>query len=180
MPHYAEGAVALVTRIRPLLAQDLDAVLAIQAASPEAASWSRADYEGFCSSTATPGCAVPAASPSRSGYEGSCGVRGWVAAHEELVVGFLVARRAADELEVLNLAVAAQHRRAGIGSLLLEHALDDVRGPGASRAYLEVRASNHAAIAFYQRHGFTVAGQRARYYADPVKDALVLSRTLVP
>jgi len=102
---------------------------------------------------------------------------------EDLILGFLVARQVADELEVLNMAVAAAHRRAGIGSLLLEHALADAGGSGAPdsgarRAYLEVRASNHVAIAFYQRHGFALAGCRRRYYADPVEDALVLSRVL--
>ncbi|MBI3483860.1 MAG: GNAT family N-acetyltransferase [Acidobacteria bacterium] len=66
-------------------------------------------------------------------------------------------------------------RRTGIASRLLDGALAAARSFGGQRAFLEVRASNAGAIAFYERHGFRPAGRRKHYYASPVEDALVLS-----
>jgi ribosomal-protein-alanine N-acetyltransferase len=43
---------------------------------------------------------------------------------------------------------------------------------------LEVRPSNHAALAFYRAQGFAVTGRRPRYYADPVEDAVLLALNL--
>jgi ribosomal-protein-alanine N-acetyltransferase len=143
-----EGKVNL-RRIEPA---DAESVLEIQGRSPEAAQWSRADY--------------------------AADLEGWVAQEEGAVVGFLVARRFADELEILIVAVAPQARRKGIGSGLVQQALQWGRALGATRAFLEVRASNKAALLFYDAHGFRVTGRRARYYVDPVDDALNLSATL--
>jgi [ribosomal protein S18]-alanine N-acetyltransferase len=124
-------------------------VLEIQARSPEAAQWARADY--------------------------AADLEGWVAQEDGAIVGFLVARRFVDELEILNVAVAPQARRKGIGGGLVQQALEWGRALGATRIFLEVRASNEAALHFYDAHGFRVTGRRTRYYADPVEDALNLS-----
>jgi ribosomal-protein-alanine N-acetyltransferase len=84
-------------------------------------------------------------------------------------LGFLAWRAvAADEFEILNLAVAPGSRRRGIGSQLLSAALR----PG--RWYLEVRESNRAARDFYRQAGFLEAGERARYYRNPDEKAIVL------
>ena len=87
-------------------------------------------------------------------------------------------RIAADEMEILNLAVAPQSRRLGIASQLIARALASAKDSGAARAYLEVRPSNAAALALYAQHGFAAAGRRPLYYRDPVEDALVLSKHL--
>jgi ribosomal-protein-alanine N-acetyltransferase len=146
--------------VRPLAAGDVAAVLDIAARSPEAAQWSRTDYERAC----------------RGEFDG------WVTAieenGEENVVGFLITRRMADEMEILNLAVEAALRRRSVASRLLEAALAFARVSGAKTAFLEVRSSNAGAIAFYKGHGFAPAGHRPRYYSDPPEDALVLSRKL--
>lgn len=143
-------------KIRRLEAGDVDGVLAIQSLSAEAARWSRAEYERV----------------ARGEFAG------WVAENESNVAGFLIARRIADEMEILNLAVAPLLRRSGIGGRLVREALGWGKSGGAAQVYLEVRASNEEAQRFYESHGFAVMGRRPRYYSDPFEDALVLSRTL--
>jgi [ribosomal protein S18]-alanine N-acetyltransferase len=100
---------------------------------------------------------------------------GWVAEDEAGIAGFLVARHLGEESEVLNLAVRGDSRRRGVGTGLLEAALGWSKSQGARRVILEVRASNVAALKFYERSGFRMAGRRPRYYADPTDDALLLS-----
>jgi ribosomal-protein-alanine N-acetyltransferase len=100
---------------------------------------------------------------------GSPGVRALLAPD-----GFIVVRTAADEAEILTLAVAPGARRAGLGRALAGRAADLAREQGAMRLYLEVSAANVAARALYAALGFTEIGRRARYYADGA-DALVLS-----
>ncbi|MDE3169605.1 MAG: GNAT family N-acetyltransferase, partial [Acidobacteriota bacterium] len=62
-----------------------------------------------------------------------------------------------------------------IGNTLLRVALDWGAEVNAERALLEVRASNFAALHFYERRGFRVVGRRPRYYVSPVEDALLLT-----
>jgi ribosomal-protein-alanine N-acetyltransferase len=134
-------------------ARDLELVLAIQAASPQIAQWSAADYN----------------------LVDRAGTSGWVAESDGRVVGFLIARYVLEEIEILNLAVHPDFRRCGAGSLLLSEALDRFSRKAATKVFLEVRESNVAATSFYSRHNFTVAGRRPRYYAAPPEDALMLA-----
>ncbi|MDX2153331.1 MAG: GNAT family N-acetyltransferase [Bryobacteraceae bacterium] len=86
------------------------------------------------------------------------------------VAGFLVARETAPgEREILNLAVAGRFRRKGIATRLLAVQLRD----GAA-VFLEVRESNRAARALYEKYGFTAAGTRKNYYTDPCESAIVM------
>jgi len=87
--------------------------------------------------------------------------------------GMLLGRVAADEGEVLTLAVMPGSRRQGIGTGLLRAALAEVGSHGGRALFLEVSAANDAALALYRREGFVEAGRRARYYSDG-SDALVL------
>jgi ribosomal-protein-alanine N-acetyltransferase len=81
-----------------------------------------------------------------------------------------------DEIHINNVAVLPQYRGRGMGSALMRHVLQEARRLGASRATLEVRASNAAAGRLYERLGFHVAGVRPNYYSSPVEDALILWR----
>jgi ribosomal-protein-alanine N-acetyltransferase len=102
-----------------------------------------------------------------------------VAAAPDGVAGYVIAQDAADEGEILNLAVAPPRHRVGIGRALVERALATLAGRGASRVFLEVRESNTAARALYAALGFGEVGRRRRYYQRPVEDAIVL-RAAIP
>jgi ribosomal-protein-alanine N-acetyltransferase len=91
--------------------------------------------------------------------------------------GVILARAAADEAEILTLAVAPDVRRAGIGRALVDAAAAHALSLGATRFFLEVSMTNQPAQALYRAAGFVQVGRRARYYPDGT-DALVLSRGL--
>ena len=77
-----------------------------------------------------------------------------------------------EEADLISIAVLPTHRREGAATLLL-HALRDMgREKGVSVIHLEVRSGNAAALAFYEKEGFTVDGVRKNYYRDPVEDAV--------
>lgn len=97
-----------------------------------------------------------------------------VAERADQVAGYVVAIDAADEGEILNLAVAPPGRRRGLGSALVERVLDVLSGRGARQIYLEVRESNAPARRLYAAHGFKEVGRRKEYYRRPVEDAIVL------
>jgi ribosomal-protein-alanine N-acetyltransferase len=88
--------------------------------------------------------------------------------------GYLIGRETAGSGEILNLAVAPEFRRRGIGGTLLEEGLVAFHHRGAQEVFLEVRESNHSAQALYLARGFRPVGQRAAYYRNPRENALVL------
>ena len=92
-------------------------------------------------------------------------------------LGFLLARRVADELHVLLVVVAPAVRRGGGGSALVEAALAAARAARLGVVHLEVRAGEAAALALYARHGFLAVGRRPRYY-EGREDAVLMSRRL--
>ncbi len=97
---------------------------------------------------------------------------------KEAVAGYLFARRVMDEAEILNLAVHPGHLRRGLGTALVQDVLQDLAGAGAHRVFLEVRASNVGAQAFYRHLGFESRGRRRGYYSHPTEDALILAREI--
>ena len=109
------------------------------------------------------------------------GVAAWIA-NGESPDGFILLRAAADEAEVLTLAVVPWQRRKGLAGRLLQQAFETLRAGKTTRLFLEVAADNAAACALYARHGFTPCGRRPDYYrSDPAKapvDAIMMSRAL--
>ncbi len=83
-----------------------------------------------------------------------------------------------DEVTVESVSVLKEYRRRGIGEALLSHALDFGRRCGGKKAYLEVRESNGAARAMYEKLGFTPDGTRKNYYSEPREDAILMSAEL--
>jgi ribosomal-protein-alanine N-acetyltransferase len=140
-------------QVRSLDAADVEAVVAIQSACPEIAQWTMWDYDRVARGE----------------------MAGWISEEAGSVSGFLVARRVGPDLEILNFAVQPDLRRRGIGGALVRASLDWAKSFLAERAILEVRASNLAALRFYERYGFQVAGRRPRYYTAPIEDALLLT-----
>ena len=101
----------------------------------------------------------------------------------QTIAGFALFRTAADEAELLTLAVAPDSQRKGLGRSLLADVLTGAREAGAARLFLEVAAGNSAARALYAGAGFQVCGTRSAYYLLPDgrrDDALVLECALPP
>ncbi len=154
----------IVTRmtIRLLIPGEGERAAELARRATGAADWPAAEYERL------------AASPSDSSF---CLV---VEDPAGEIAGLLVATAAAGEAEIQNVAVSAEKRRGGLASALLAVSLQRLAALGAQTVWLEVRESNHAAIAFYERHGFRRAGRRPAYYSSPAEAALILSRTTEP
>jgi ribosomal-protein-alanine N-acetyltransferase len=91
--------------------------------------------------------------------------------------GFVLARVAADEAEILSIAVMPKARQAGLGRTLLTAAMAEARARGAAAMFLEVAAANVAARALYAQAGFRDVGTRPNYYPGGAV-ALVLRAAL--
>ncbi len=96
-----------------------------------------------------------------------------------VIVGFVNYWLVADELHIHSITTHPDHRRAGLGTQLLDHMLAAGRAVGATLATLEVRAGNAPAIALYTRAGFTTVHTRPRYYQDNHEDALIMTMPLL-
>ena len=94
------------------------------------------------------------------------------------IAGYIVARETAGELHINNFAVRSEFRRRGIGATLLNQVLDEAHKRKANAAFLEVRSTNHAAQALYEKCGFRAIATRANYYSEPREDAVVMSLEL--
>nr|WIE91662.1 ribosomal protein S18-alanine N-acetyltransferase [Mesorhizobium sp. WSM4875] len=96
-------------------------------------------------------------------------------------VGFVLARLAAGEGEILTVAVARAHRRQGLGWQLIDAVLRELHAQRAEALFLEVDETNTPAIALYRRLGFRQVGQRPNYYRSTEHGptgALVMRRDL--
>jgi ribosomal-protein-alanine N-acetyltransferase len=94
------------------------------------------------------------------------------------VAGYCIAWIVLEHLQIQNLAVHPEHRRRGLGRLLLLRALEEGCQKGATAALLEVRRSNLAAQKLYRALGFHEAGTRREYYTRPREDALLFRKDL--
>lgn len=146
--------------IRPLELRDIDAVVAIEREA-FTTPWQAETFAGLM---------------DREAVE----LTVMVDADDE-VVGYSVLWCILDQGELANIAITPGWRGSGLGARLLEHVLAVAARRGVEKIFLEVRASNEAALALYRRYGFEQAGRRAGYYEQPREDALVmvarLSRT---
>ena len=123
---------------------------------------------------------------------GACFERGWslddmaayvadpvclvVSAHRDAqIIGVTICRRAADEAEILTLAVLPRSRQQGVGRAMLGEAARRLAARGVRRVFLEVAGSNAAGRALYQGAGAKEVGRRAEYYRSDGDDALVMS-----
>jgi ribosomal-protein-alanine N-acetyltransferase len=139
--------------IRPTRADDAPALAELEARCAGAARWGTDGYQKLDSN----------------------GSNGWAAQRNDRILGFIVVRNVADEMEILNLAVDPDARRSGIGRRLLHRAMQDANRQRVLQAHLEVRESNATARAFYLSAGFAENGRRKDYYSQPVEDAILLT-----
>ena len=140
--------------LRPLDERDLEAVMAIERDIYEH-PWTPGNFRDSL----------------EAGY--SC----WAMIGAHGLVGYAILTLGAGEAHLLNLSVARDAQRRGLGTYLLHHLIGVARRYGAARLFLEVRPSNHTGRALYARNGFVEVGIRRGYY--PARrgreDAIVLS-----
>lgn len=106
-------------------------------------------------------------------------VRVWIAGTPN-PTGFVVTQTAADEIEILTIAVHSDQRRTGVGRSLVQTALTYAAQHGASTCHLEVAQDNVAATLLYTTLGFKVIGCRPGYYTRPggAVDAVLMAKKL--
>ena len=100
----------------------------------------------------------------------------WMAEHRGDLVGYVVVTHGGGDAELLNISVAPKFQRKGIGSCLLQYAVNYVK-PHADMLFLEVRVSNRKAIELYAKEGFFEVGVRKNYYptVNGNEDALLMA-----
>src|SRR5258708_8620933 len=111
----------------------------------------------------------------------SPGVAGWALQSADQAIGLALCRVAADEAELLTIAVQADQRGRGVGRALLAAVTDHARAAGARSLFLEVGADNPAALALYGQAAFQAVGSRKAYYQrrrGPAAHAIVMRLTL--
>lgn len=101
----------------------------------------------------------------------------WVARAGAELLGVALTWEVADELQLIELFVAPNARRRGVGRALMWSLMQDGASGGFRVAVLEVRRDNGAALALYDEFGFQVVGERKKYYADG-EDAILMQRAL--
>ena len=101
----------------------------------------------------------------------------WIIAEENgVVAGYVGSQSVLGEADMMNLAVAPDFRRRGIGRKLVDELVLQLKEKDVHVLVLEVRASNEAAIALYTECGFEQVGRRPNYYVHPKEDALILRK----
>lgn len=147
-----------ILRIRGMKAADLSAVLAIE----------RQVYQYPWSEGIFKDCFT-------AGY--SC----WVCEDLEKVVSYSILSVAAGEAHIMNIGVDPMEQKQGIGRKMIEHMIKVSRYGKAKSIFLEVRPTNLAAIALYEKMGFNQIGIRKGYYPgeEGREDALMLALELI-
>ena len=144
--------------VRRMAAADLDRVLEIAASLKDAPRW-------------TPSAYVLAMNPANTPLR--IALVGGVA--DGALAGFAVASMVAPQAELETIAVGPAAQRRGLGRLMLDALVAELKPAGICELQLEVRSSNAPALALYRSRGFRDCGRRPRYYADPIEDAALMS-----
>jgi ribosomal-protein-alanine N-acetyltransferase len=144
-------------QFRPMLMDDLDAVMAIEPYIYPY-PWTRGNFSDSLS----------------SGYSA------WVLMANENIIGYALVMMVLDEAHLLNLSVAKPYQKQGLGRFLLEHMIQIARNNQAANMFLEVRPSNISAIALYENMGFNEMAIRRGYYpaANGREDAVLMGLAL--
>jgi ribosomal-protein-alanine N-acetyltransferase len=111
----------------------------------------------------------------------TAGYKCWVCEDMEKVVAYSILSLAAGEAHIMNICVDPAEQKQGIGKTMIEKLIEEVRDRKINSLFLEVRPSNTAAIALYEKLGFNELGLRKNYYPaeDGREDALMLGMELL-
>jgi|SRR5579862_708566 len=142
--------------IRPATTEDIPALMRMESGAATASHWSAEQYKAVFSRNSKRNVLVI----ERPGA----------------ICGFVVLHAISQEWEIENLVVAELTRRKGLGMQLLEESLNLACRFGAREIFLEVRESNLAAHALYEKSGFARVGLRRGYYRNPEENAVVYRR----
>jgi len=157
--------------VRIATTKNIPDMISLSRESSTAAQWSEQRYESLFQ--------TPEGSNARLAL-----IAEWVpkALQHEMspILGFLVASHHAPEWELENIVVAPESRGKGIATQLMRALLDRVQNTNGESVFLEVRESNSAARSLYERLGFQQTGRRKSYYANPIEDAILYSKSLPP
>lgn len=141
-----------------MTAADLDRVMEIAASLPDAPHWPQSAYLAALDPAGVPRrIALVVADPQTKDLQ-----------------GFTVALLLPPQAELETIAVGSAYQRRELGRRLFDSLACELRTAGVGEVVLEVRASNHAGLAFYRSVGFGRTGLRRAYYADPVDDAVLM------
>lgn len=157
---YRVDALAVEAVIEPMLPEDLEQVLRIEEASFPS-PWTREMFE------------AELRGPAFARQRALCF---FDRDGKRRILGYACYWILFEELHLLDFAVHPAFRRQGLGSRLLAAILQEGAKAGASRALLEVRASNAAAHKLYERFGFRPITVRKGYYRSPREDGWVMER----
>ena len=138
--------------IRPIAAADLSAVMELASGLPNVPRWSATAWQ---EAIKPPHIALAAADAAT-------------------VRAFVIAVVGGGEAEIESLAVAPASRRRGLAWQLLSALVAELRHSSVAELWLEVRASNAAAISLYRGFGFAETGRRPEYYSNPAEDAILM------
>lgn len=141
-------------QVRQMTAADVPRAMQIAASLPEAPHWPESAYLDALN---------PEATPRRIAL---------VVVGSGNVQGFTVASLLPLQAELELIAVSAGSQRQGLGRMLFDCVVHELKTGGALEVVLEVRASNHTALSFYRSAGFGQIGLRRAYYVDPIEDAV--------
>lgn len=148
-------------RIRAMRPGDIPAVAALAAELPTASHWPQDTYELALD---------PINLPERIALVAE--------AADSTPAGFAIASILGAESELESIAIACRFQRQGVARGLLMQLTARLARRNIQTLFLEVRASNEAALELYRAVGFAESGRRRGYYGDPVEDALVLRMQL--
>lgn len=143
-----------MVRVRAAKSSDLQRLMEISRHSVTAAHWNQDEYAKLFAADAAQRTVL-------------------VVEENGLVQGFIVAQPIEAEWEIENIAISGPARRRGLGSRLLGEFLHHSRSKGGQDVFLEVRESNRAAQALYEKWAFVKSGRRKTYYHAPDEDALI-------
>jgi len=146
--------------IRTATAEDIPGLILLAQKSATAAHWTEAQYRA----------ALLGESPRRIILVAQIA--------PGTVSGFLVGSEVAGEWELENVVVDSAAQGRGLGAKLLNELLENAKNRGAHCVHLEVRRSNSAARALYEKCGFQVSGRRPGYYHNPAEDAILYKKNL--
>ena len=154
-------------RIRPMNTRDVRRVTALEAICFGAEAWPPQTFKDLLA-------ALSSAQPTRGEM--------WVAEDTDTddLLGYAGVEVSAlwGEMDVINIAVAPEHRRRGVGQALMRWIMDLCRREGVPLLWLRVRASNQIARRFYRRLGFTQRGRFDGYYQEPDEPAIIMAMNI--